>query len=68
MEEDGSVVDRVCRTVEPDTYLRFYELFAKAVESGKEEDVPVPAAQAAEVLRVIEAIKESAKVGEEVRL
>jgi predicted dehydrogenase len=54
--------------VEPDTYLRFYELFAKAVESGKEEDVPVPAAQAAEVLRVIEAIKESAKVGEEVRL
>ncbi|KAK3906388.1 hypothetical protein C8A05DRAFT_29749 [Staphylotrichum tortipilum] len=67
LEEDGSVVDRVCPTVEPDTYLKFYELFAKAVESRREEDVPVPATQAAEVLRVIEAIKESARTGNQVK-
>lgn len=67
LAEDGDVVDRVCPTVEPDTYLKFYELFAKAVESGKEEDVPVPATQAAQVLRIIEAVKESAKTGREVR-
>jgi predicted dehydrogenase len=66
LEENGSVVDRVCPTVEPDTYLKFYELFAKAVESGKEEDIPVPATQAAQVLRIIEAVKESAKTGREV--
>ncbi|EAQ86147.1 hypothetical protein CHGG_07400 [Chaetomium globosum CBS 148.51] len=64
--EDGVVVDRAYPTVEPDTYLKFYELFAKAVESGKEEDVPVPATQAAQVLRIIEALKESAKTGREV--
>ncbi|KAH6850453.1 hypothetical protein B0I37DRAFT_352929 [Chaetomium sp. MPI-CAGE-AT-0009] len=64
--EDGAVVDRPYQTVEPDTYLKFYELFAKAVESGKEEDVPVPATQAAQVLRIIEALKESAKTGREV--
>jgi predicted dehydrogenase len=66
LAENGEVVDRVCPTVEPETYLRFYELFAKAVESGKEEDVPVPASQAAQVLRIIEAIRESAKTGREV--
>ena len=64
--EDGTVVDRAYPTVEPDTYLKFYELFAKAVESGKEEDVPVPATQAAKVLRIIEALKESAKTGRHV--
>lgn len=66
LQEDGSVVEKVCPTVEPETYLRFYELFAKAVESGREEDVPVPATQAAQVLRIIEAIRESAKTGREV--
>ncbi|KAK4153037.1 hypothetical protein C8A00DRAFT_34219 [Chaetomidium leptoderma] len=67
LAEDGAVVDRACPTVEPETYLKFYEMFAKAVESGKEEDVPVPATQAAQVLRIIEAVKESAKTGREVR-
>jgi predicted dehydrogenase len=66
LAEDGSVQDGVCPTVEPETYVKFYELFAKAVESGKEEDIPVPATQAAQVLRIIEAIRESAKTGKEV--
>ncbi|KAK4119185.1 NAD(P)-binding protein [Parathielavia appendiculata] len=64
--ENGSVEDHVCPTVEPETYLKFYELFAKAVENGKEEDIPVPATQAAQVLRIIEAARESAKTGREV--
>ncbi|KAK4235300.1 hypothetical protein C8A03DRAFT_46536 [Achaetomium macrosporum] len=66
--DDGTVVDKVCPTVEPETYVRFYQLFAKAVASGKEEDIPVPATQAAQVLRIIEAVRESAKTGREVAL
>jgi predicted dehydrogenase len=64
--EDGTVSEEVCPTVEPETYLKFYEMFAKAVASGNEEDVPVPATQAAQVLRIIEAVRESAKTGREV--
>ncbi|KAK3326167.1 hypothetical protein B0H66DRAFT_512469 [Apodospora peruviana] len=66
--DGGNVEERVCPTVEPETYVRFYELFARAVESGKEEDVPIPASHAAQVLRIIEAAKESAKTGREVGL
>jgi predicted dehydrogenase len=66
LAENGKVEERICPTVEPETYLKFYSLFAKAVESGKEEDVPVPASQAAKVLRIIEAIIESSKSGREV--
>ncbi|KAJ4302027.1 hypothetical protein N0V88_002160 [Collariella sp. IMI 366227] len=66
LADDGTVADQVCPTVEPVTYLKFYELFAKAVESGKEEDVPVPATQAAQVLRILEAARESAQTGREV--
>ncbi|KAK0634215.1 hypothetical protein B0T14DRAFT_508559 [Immersiella caudata] len=60
---DGRVEERACETVKPETYRRFYELFATAVESGREEDVPVPAIQAAHVLAIIEAARESAKLG-----
>ncbi|KAK4191318.1 hypothetical protein QBC35DRAFT_487920 [Podospora australis] len=65
--DDGTTVtDGICPTVEPETYLKFYELFAKAVASGKEEDVPVPASQALAVLQMIEAVRESARTGREV--
>lgn len=65
--EDGvTVTEKACPTVEPETYLKFYELFAKSVASGQEEDVPVPASQAAKVLRIIEAVRESAKTSREV--
>jgi len=66
VEKDGTVGDRVWETVEPQTYRRFYELFAEAVSSGKEEDVPVSAAQAAQVLAIIEAARESARTGRDV--
>lgn len=64
--EDGPIMERPCETVKPETYQRFYELFAKAVESGKEDDVPVSAGQAAAVLSILEAARESAKSGREV--
>ncbi|KAK7735664.1 hypothetical protein SLS53_007405 [Cytospora paraplurivora] len=66
VQEDGSVQDFLCPNVEPQTYLKFYKLLAKALISGKEEDLPVPASQATEVLGIIEAIKESARTGREV--
>ncbi|KAK5653055.1 hypothetical protein OQA88_9341 [Cercophora sp. LCS_1] len=64
--EDGRVEERVCETVEPETYKGFYEAFARAVTSGREEDVPVSAAQAAQVLAILEAARESARTGRDV--
>lgn len=66
LQEDGSVQDFTCPNVEPTTYLKFYEILAKALRSGKQEDLPVPAGQAAEVLSIIEAIRESARTGRDV--
>ena len=66
--DDGSVEERPCPNAEPETYLKFYQLLAAALESGREEDLPVTAAQAADVLRIIEAARESAKTGRDVTL
>lgn len=66
VQDDGSVQDFTYPNVEPQTYLRFYELLAKALASGKQEDLPVPAQEAAEVLKIVEAIRESARTGNEV--
>ncbi|KAI1870609.1 uncharacterized protein JN550_005152 [Neoarthrinium moseri] len=55
-------------TVKPPTYREFYGRLAAALASGKEEDVPVPAAQASQVLKIIEAVRESNRDGREVYL
>ncbi|KAI0123983.1 oxidoreductase [Xylariales sp. AK1849] len=68
LEANGKVQERNHPTVKPPTYMEFYRLFAKALETGKEEDVPVPATQARDVLRVIEAVRESSRTGREVSL
>lgn len=68
LQEDGSVHAFTCPNVEPQTYLRFYELLVEALATGKEEDVPVPPGQAVEVLRIIEAVRESARSGKEVAM
>lgn len=66
---DGATIsEREHPTVEPQTYSKIYELFGEALRSGKEEDVPVPASQARDVLRIIEAMKESAKSSREVEV
>ncbi|EGR44207.1 uncharacterized protein TRIREDRAFT_82591 [Trichoderma reesei QM6a] len=54
--------------LEPETYRAFYAQFAKALQSGKAEDVPVKAEEARDVLRIIEAVLESAKTGKDVVL
>jgi len=63
---DGSIVEETCANDAPPTYLEFYELLGKALETGSEEDVPVPASQAADVLRIVAAVKESAGSGRDV--
>lgn len=52
--------------LEPETYTKFYAAFANALVSGKEEDIPVKASEARDVLRIIEAVLESAKTGKDV--
>ena len=64
--DDSRVEERVCETVGPKTCRRFYELFGNTVASGRNEDVPVSATQAARVPEIIEAVRESAKTGKEI--
>ncbi|PNH48258.1 hypothetical protein VD0004_g163 [Verticillium dahliae] len=67
VREDGAVEGSTLLTDKPETYVRLFEGFAAALASGREEDVPVPATQARDVLRILEAIRESARTGREVR-
>ena len=67
-EDDGArMVETDVPGPEPETYLAFYKQFAAALASGRDEDVPVKASQARDVLRIIEAIVESAKTGDVVK-
>ncbi len=54
----------VQKNITPETYGKLYEEFVEAIE-GKGE-VPVKAGEAADVLRIIEAARESAKSGKTV--
>lgn len=56
------------QSIEPKTYSTLYQEFAKAIESGDETKVPVKATEARDVLKIIEAAKESAKSGKTVTL
>ncbi|XXG99556.1 hypothetical protein Hte_005895 [Hypoxylon texense] len=66
--EGGSVREQDHPNVEPETYSKIYELFGNALVGNREQDVPVPASQARDVLRIIEAAKESARSRREVQL
>ena len=61
-------VKKTVQNVEPLTYGSLYEEFAKAVQGGAGSAVPVKASEARDVLRIIEAARESAKVGKTVML
>ncbi|KAG5919670.1 hypothetical protein E4U42_006446, partial [Claviceps africana] len=50
----------------PQTYRAFYAAFAKAVETGSEDHLPVRPSEAIHVLRLLEAVVESAKTGRDV--
>lgn len=63
---DGAISQQQVSETEPATYKAFYAAFAKAVASNKEADVPVPATEARDVLKIIEAVIESAGSGKNV--
>jgi predicted dehydrogenase len=56
----------IFKNVEPKTYAALYDGFAKAIEGGGENAVPVKASEARDVLKIIEAARESAKTGKTV--
>lgn len=58
----------VFKNVEPETYAKLYVGFSKAIEGGGEKGIPVKASEARDVLRIIEAARESAKSGKSVNL
>ncbi|KAH6975305.1 hypothetical protein BKA56DRAFT_489836 [Ilyonectria sp. MPI-CAGE-AT-0026] len=64
--DDGVPKAAAAPLFEPQTYKAFYAELAKAIESGKEEDVPVKASQARDVLQLLEGLLESAKTGKDV--
>lgn len=67
-DDKGVPKDAQVPDLEPETYMAFYRAFGNAIESGKEEDIPVKANEASDVLLVIEAIIESAKAGKIVNI
>lgn len=64
--DDGKIREDKVPELEPETYRAFYAGFARALASGKEEDVPVKATEARDVLRIIEGVVESARTGRDV--
>jgi len=66
--QDSAPKGSVFHNIKPQTYAALYEGFAKAVAGGGEEAVPVKASEARDVLRIIEAARESAKSRKTVEL
>lgn len=54
--------------VEPETYAMVYRGFVKAIDSGEDSEVPVTATSARDVLRILEAARQSASSQKTVRL
>ncbi|KAI1407692.1 NAD(P)-binding protein [Hypoxylon sp. FL1857] len=68
VDDSGAMREQDCPNVDPETYSKIYELWGDALVRNREQDVPVPASQARDVLRIIEAIKESARNRREVEM
>jgi predicted dehydrogenase len=66
--EGGKPVGRKHKNVEPLTYASLYDGFRKAIEGGGEAAVPVKASEARDVLKIIEAARQSAQAGKTVNL
>ncbi|KAI8624710.1 oxidoreductase family protein [Xylariaceae sp. FL1651] len=66
MGDDGKMSAATCPNLEPETYRKIYELFGRSLNG--EGPVPVPASEARDVLRILEAAKESAMSRREVEL
>lgn len=66
--DDGKPVTKSFKNIEPETYSSLYSQFAEAIEKGDANIVPVKAVEAGNVLKVIEAVRESATTGKTVQL
>jgi len=66
--EGDKPTQSVFKNVEPETYAKLYEGFSKAIGGAGEKAVPVKASEARDVLKIIEAARESAKNGKSVSL
>jgi predicted dehydrogenase len=66
--EGGKPVRTKHKNLEPLTYASLYDGFRRAIEGGGEAAVPVKASDARDVLRIIEAARESALSGKAVNL
>ncbi|KAA8568585.1 hypothetical protein EYC84_007602 [Monilinia fructicola] len=66
--ENGNPKGSTIKNVTPETYATLYKGFADAIGSGSEDAVPVKASEARDVLRIIEAARESAKSGKTIEL
>ncbi|KAI1171730.1 hypothetical protein F4777DRAFT_564391 [Nemania sp. FL0916] len=65
--EDGKMTETACPNVEPPvTYSKIYELFGESLRGNG--PVPVPAEEAMDVLRILEAAQESSLTRREVAL
>lgn len=68
VSEGDKIAETNVPDLQPETYMAFYDRFGRALSSGKEEDVPVKASEARDVLKIIEAIVQSAKTGQNIDL
>jgi predicted dehydrogenase len=68
IQQGEKPVGKKFKNVEPLTYATLYDGFRRAIEGGGEATVPVKAAEARDVLRIIEAARESAQSGKTVNL
>lgn len=68
-KEDGSVSPgETWAGVEPQGYGALLESFAEAINAKDASKVPVKASEAADVLKIIEAVMESSRTGAEIKL
>ncbi len=65
---DGQTKTITLPNITPKTYATLYSGFVEAIEGGGESAVPVKASEARDVLKIIEAARESAKSGKTIEL
>lgn len=66
--EGDKIVKKPTRNIAPETYGVLYLKFAEAIEKNDEDLVPVKVSEVTDVLRIIEAVIESAREGKTVEL
>jgi predicted dehydrogenase len=66
--KDGAPHETAYENIEPLTYAALYAGFARAIGGGGADSVPVKPTEARDVLKIIEAARESAKSGKTIKV